>query len=699
MSSLKKSYKTYSKYMKDFRQKKKVQSEKHYSSFWWDDAWATDGSSRFSGYSSGVKIPASGDLVKLIKLTSYQRAIANFVKIVTKQDIPVVFGGSTSHTNGKQVTIASDISDKNFDVAVGLALHEASHVKLTDFEAFGHCTRSGMVSWSNMDTFKTLVNIIEDRRIDNYIFKSSPGYRAYYHKMYDHYFNNDMVTKSLVSLSMRNPLIAEHYIFRIANLTNPLTDVNALPGLKDIIDMIDVKDIGRLNSTVEVIDLAHKVLNKMLEQLETNRSDAQKDPNHEDASVQSDVGADGDGTPSNGNTDAMSELTAAEEKIVQQAWNKQKDFIAGEIKKPLTTKGLQSRLEDVSKLDLDLQMVGGDKAGFQCIIYNLSKKLYLRQLVALINKYESSSEVDKIGVRKQISGLRGTAEVNRDARGDSLRARELGLPTFLSGVQQTESIQRGLDLGSLLGKKLSIRNEERSLVHNRLMSGHIDNKRLSHAGYGIETVFKQIHIDRYKQACLHISLDLSSSMGGRKWEETVQMCTAIVKAATYVQNLRVQVSLRATQDSGRKEVPMLVFAYDSKYNDIRHYVELMSKFRPVNCTPEGLCFDALMKKGFIIPTSSDCTSYFLNISDGEPGMQDWGGSQAVEFTRTMVNKMRNEMGVNILSFFVTDYRDNKLSDAFIKMYGKDAKIVAADNVTDIARELNKKFLSEGKYSC
>lgn len=697
MSSLKKSYKTYSKYMKDFRQKKKVQSEKHYSSFWWDDAWATDGGSRFNGYSSGVKVPASSDLVKLIKLTSYQRAIANFVKIVTKQDIPVVFGGATSYTNGKQVTIASDISDKNFDVAVGLALHEASHVKLTDFQALSSYLKSDLAPAYDVSTLKILVNIIEDRRIDNYIFKSSPGYRAYYHKMYDHYFNNEMVTKSLVSLSWRNPLITEHYIFRIANLTNPLTDVNALPGLKEIINMIDVKDIGRLNSTVEVIDLAHKVLNKMLEQVNTNKSDAQKDPNLEDMSVQSGVTADGDGTPSNGNTDAMSELTADEERKVQQAWNKQKDFIAGEIKKPLSTKGLQSRLEEVSKLDLDLQMVGGDKAGFQCIIYNLSKKLYLRQLVGLIKKYDISSGEDKINIIKQISDLSGAAVRS----GDSLRINNVGLPYFLTGygVRAAESIQRGLDLGSLLGKKLSIRNEERSLVHNRLMSGHIDNKRLSHAGYGIETVFKQIHIDRYKQACLHISLDLSSSMNGRKWEETVQMCTAIVKAATYVQNLRVQVSLRATQDSGRKEVPMLIFAYDSKYNDIRHYIELMSKFQPVNCTPEGLCFDALMKKGLIIPTSSDCTSYFLNISDGEPGMQNWGGSQAVEFTRTMVNKMRNEMGVNILSFFVTDYSKANLSDSFIKMYGKDAKIVAADDVTNIARELNKKFLSEGKYSC
>ena len=58
----------------------------NYSSFWMDDKWDND--SKFSGI-SGYNLSASNDTVKLIKLTNYRRAITNFVKIVTKQDIPM----------------------------------------------------------------------------------------------------------------------------------------------------------------------------------------------------------------------------------------------------------------------------------------------------------------------------------------------------------------------------------------------------------------------------------------------------------------------------------------------------------------------------------------------------------------------------------------------------------------------------------
>ena len=70
----------------------------------------------------------------LIKLAGYRRAIANFVNIVTGKNVPVYFSGSDSYTDGKAVNISASLKDKDFDAAVGLALHEGSHIKLTDFQ-------------------------------------------------------------------------------------------------------------------------------------------------------------------------------------------------------------------------------------------------------------------------------------------------------------------------------------------------------------------------------------------------------------------------------------------------------------------------------------------------------------------------------------------------------------------------------------
>ena len=79
----------------------------------------------------------------LVALAGYKRAISNFVNIVTEDNIPVVFNSNDqSYTDGKKVVIGANIDDKKFDVAVGLALHEGSHIKLSDFNLLRHLETS-----------------------------------------------------------------------------------------------------------------------------------------------------------------------------------------------------------------------------------------------------------------------------------------------------------------------------------------------------------------------------------------------------------------------------------------------------------------------------------------------------------------------------------------------------------------------------
>ncbi|MDP7466613.1 MAG: hypothetical protein QGH85_03285, partial [Candidatus Pacebacteria bacterium] len=104
-----------------------LNKKNNYSSFWLDDDWKNTGSI----FDEEIENPK----VDLIALASYRRAIANFVNILTKKDIPVTFKTSgDSYTDGKKVVISSKLDDKLFDSSVGLALHEGSHVLLSDFD-------------------------------------------------------------------------------------------------------------------------------------------------------------------------------------------------------------------------------------------------------------------------------------------------------------------------------------------------------------------------------------------------------------------------------------------------------------------------------------------------------------------------------------------------------------------------------------
>ena len=97
-------------------------------------------------------------------------------------------------------------------------------------------------------TVKNLLNYVEDRRIDNIIFTSSPGYKGYYHSMYDKYFHSKVIDKALGTDEYTDETM-ESYMFRIINLTNKNTNLSSLNGLREIWNTIDLKNISRLNNT------------------------------------------------------------------------------------------------------------------------------------------------------------------------------------------------------------------------------------------------------------------------------------------------------------------------------------------------------------------------------------------------------------------------------------------------------------------
>ena len=81
---------------------------------------------------------------------------------------------------------------------------------------------------------KNMLNYVEDRRIDYYVFSTSPGYKGYYHKMYDKYFHSNSIDRALKNNVLGNDKTWENYEARIINFTNKNSDLDALPELRDI---------------------------------------------------------------------------------------------------------------------------------------------------------------------------------------------------------------------------------------------------------------------------------------------------------------------------------------------------------------------------------------------------------------------------------------------------------------------------------
>ena len=140
----------------------------------------------------------------------------------------------------------------------------------------------------------------------------------------------------------------------------------------------------------------------------------------------------------------------------------------------------------------------------------------------------------------------------------------------------------------------------------------------------------------------------------------------------------------------------MLIAYDSRIDKINKIKNLFPLLHPAGTTPEGLCFEAVMKE--IEVGSNDKDSYFLNFSDGMPMFSndyiDYNWDTAINHTSKMVKEIKSR-GVKVLSYFIGgryDSRDEK--GTFTKMYGTDAEYIDVTSVLPVAKTMNKKFLQK-----
>ncbi len=306
----------------------------------------------------------------VVALAGYKRAIGNFVSIVTEQNIPVTFNNNDeSFTDGKKVVLGANLNDKNFDVAVGLALHEGSHIKLSDFnilkqlehniphEVYKLADKVNVDKMTVIQTVKNILNYIEDRRIDSYIFRTSPGYKGYYHSMYDKYFYNKNVDKGLLSDEYRTEEI-DSYMFRIINLHNKNRQLTALKGLKAISEEISLNDIMRGQHVIDTsmaLNLACDVMSIILLNINpivNNGEGGEGSSDSDEGSPSSDYESGSGNTPSenSGNDDGSEsvELSDRQKSLLEKAFDKQKDFLNGDIKK---TKLSKKDMNDVKAIE------------------------------------------------------------------------------------------------------------------------------------------------------------------------------------------------------------------------------------------------------------------------------------------------------------------------------------------------------------
>ncbi len=580
----------------------------------------------------------------LIELAHTQRAISNFVKILTKKEIPVEFfeqNQGDSMTDGKKIAISSTINMHNIDSVVGLALHEGAHCIYTDFFVLKKIANRLLEGnlMGGRRWIELLLNFIEDRRIDNLVYHNAPGYQDYYRAMYERYYYSKTVDQGLTGKEYRGENW-EHYMFRIINMFNKNADPTALKMLPQVYKAVDLENIGRLTSTKHSLELAitiYNLINKYFaaqpstpHQIQENRKGAKHNK------------------------------TSKEE--IKKAFSKQENFLKGQTSKSSLSKKEIKQVEAIGKSNIKIKDVKIlDTSCPVHVIKGITPALIESNLYGIFN---------------------------------------------LTDLKFRKQVEDGINIGKKLLRKLQVRNEQITLASKRLKTGKIDPRRIYAANFE-DDLFYKIDRANYKPISLHVSIDGSGSMEGTKWWQTLTNTIALGYVALKMDNINLTISIRTSGKdpslvSQTAQIPLLILAFDSKKHTLRD-LKRLAYYKCNGLTPEGMCLNALNE--FIPNSSYYLDSYLINMSDGYPTFEKAGfsyrGEEAILDTSKAVNNIKKK-GVKILSYFIqsstTEIKERELNKNFQIMYGKGASFINPKNLNEVTKTLNNLFLERNLIS-
>ncbi|POZ50626.1 cobaltochelatase CobT-related protein [Methylovulum psychrotolerans] len=187
--------------------------------------------------------------------------------------VKVRVGGCVAQTDGKTITIPAYNQDDPYykDIAWGYLAHEAAHVRFSDFDEFTRAATNPIR--------RTMVNILEDIRIESGIIRLYPGTKQTLQKMDEHLFlgNNSRSDKPMAPAT----ILSNFMLLRLS------ADVLGFKSLNDVADAAEadlaktfpeasvtrlmalLSDVPFLQNTRDCVRLADRILRMFEEERET----------------------------------------------------------------------------------------------------------------------------------------------------------------------------------------------------------------------------------------------------------------------------------------------------------------------------------------------------------------------------------------------------------------------------------------------
>ena len=605
-----------------------------------------------------------------------------------------------------------------------------------------------------------LTNIIEDYRIDSLTISEYPGYKGYYDALIAEYLITPQITNKLRNDPKLNEESYFAYKMNLsAYLGNhPQNNLLKLKGGSEIVKILDVdftkiSAIDAMNIVFDIFDVIEKNVlenkedekedqskgdekadSKSKSQKDGERGDSGKSDGETETSEDENEDEDGNGSSNsnsdededeneNGSGNGSSDKNEDEDESENGSGNGSSDEDE-EDGDDESNNGSDSDLDngfddddddntDNNKSDEDIEEKSMDEFD-RDDIESKTNSPAIKKLVNAINGQYNKKSLSgaEIQIMDLVSNNKFKVKSTTIKAGGKSRKVDVTVinkldesildytsdifSSHVGYVTTKNMLKTAINKGRALGSKLVLMNDTHLTKSIRRRTGNIDDRLLAEVGHGNVKIFNRTSKNQYEKQFVHISIDSSGSMMGSPFANSLKMAATIASAATFINGMRVQVSVRSTADIrfGKKsgQVPYVAIIYDSKFDTLEHIKSWWPRLYTPGVTPEGICFEAI--KDIILESSKDKNSFFINLSDGSPAFSTpgWDYEYVAEEHQKIVNKMFKTAGIHIMGYLIGDKRDSSAGRFFENTYGKDAQFIDTQNINDIARTLNRKFL-------
>lgn len=615
-------------------------------------------------FNSSYWLPDNTDIFKSKKdlnindYAHYLDSISTFVRILTgRSDIKIKYNttdGAMEYSHGynnnvddvvyDHIVISADLNTpQKFDITVGLTLHEAAHVVLTNTNLFNRYIKyiklhgdaeifDGVIpTKKDIYHFTTIFNLIEDLRVYNYILNECPGYIGYHHAMMNKYFDDEKTTTLINNEIIELPQQTwDMYLFNITNIQNPLIVkvLDRLPNLSKIYQLLLPNNINQLESSKCTINVTKKIF-KLINDVVQKEYDEQQ----------------------------SRDIIPITIKTINE---KQQDFINGKIYKAAISRKLDTAINDIVQQNAETRTS-------QVSLIDADGNERLLNIPCVVMKGISHLHTNSLDVQHCLN-------------------------------QYRNAIDEGITHAYAFASRLKAYCDKTPLTTYRVRNGKLSNRLLYSCEYN-DNIFQYDTQINIPNQYIHISLDGSYSMNGYPWANTIKYAITIAKACEYISNIHVVISVRCTLETQ----PCMWIIYDSTKDNIDSLLTDIASIVPASNTPEGLCFNVILDD--IITGANNKKSLFINFSDGMPYMPIqtsqkrnevqfyYEGNIAITHTATMINKLKNN-NIDILSYYIMPNDkssaniDNDALYAFKQMYGNNACRINAGDITMLINTLN-----------